>query len=1077
MTVGGFGTGQFNQTGGTVNMGANPLALGNSSGGSGTYTMNNAAAALNSRTARLVGFGTSTFTQSAGTHTVGTSGNGFLEFGSTNSSGTATYALSGGTLQVNGNLNMGVLNTGGFTGTMNHTGGSNTVTGLMSLTGGATTNVSYNLSGAGTLAQTGAGSVLSLAGAGLTGFSQGPGTTYTSTGSVQINPTATGQATYLQTGGTAAVTSFSVQNLSQGGTTNVSIQGGTLNAGVLGIESVGDSTFIVGGAGTGVNAASLSVGRTNGASSGVASFNHGGGSVTVTGPLAVGSTLGATYTLGGAGVLKSTTMSLGMFSGSGTGTFQQNGGTVTLTSGFMQLGVAGGSTGRYNLVSGTLAGGPGQPIAANLGTDGAGEFVQSGGTSTFSNLRAGFGTVGTGAITLTGGSMTTSTTNVGGAGAGQFTQDGGTHDVSTLIVGRVGGVSGIYRLRGTGVLNSFNVNVGGASASFEQSAGAHTVTGQLTVGATGSYTLSGGTLTVPGAGGSLTNHGFLAMSGGALNGAVTNIGTLSYSGGTYNGSLVNNGSVSLSASLAVGGGMLNNSSVGIGTGVALSAGSGQTLDNSGTVTLYGGTLGGAGATVNNATVNGYGTIGGAGGFTNNALITGSGGNMVFTGAAAVNNGNLTVATGLQAQLNGGGLTNNGTISLNSGAVTGPGTLTNAAGGNLVGPGLVSAPLVNNGGMQVSAGTMNISGAWTNAGVATLGGLTASLAGGAVTNTGTIQGFGNVGAAVNNASGGTIEAVGGTLRFATVTNAAGGLITAGAGAKVVATSGLAANNGVISLNGGTFDNNGQAMTNNGQISGNGTVRTGAAGLTNAGSVSFAGGNSTVNGPVTNNAGKTIRVTGSTATFTGNVVNNGIVKNTGGVIIFAGTYTENGTYVSDPAANYFNDVSIGTNGAWVGGQGDQFFLSGDLQSTSIVTMSWDTADAELIFSGGDGSHDLSITGLDRGERLAGFAANFAWGRVSLGQGESLNLTDSGAPGGALYVRELALGGGLAQVGAISGNGLNLYYDPAAAANAYLGGGRFGLAGGGFLAPVPEPGSALLSLSAAGALAARRRRSRAA
>ena len=36
-----------------------------------------------------------------------------------------------------------------------------------------------------------------------------------------------------------------------------------------------------------------------------------------------------------------------------------------------------------------------------------------------------------------------------------------------------------------------------------------------------------------------------------------------------------------------------------------------------------------------------------------------------------------------------------------------------------------------------------------------------------------------------------------------------------------------------------------------------------------------------------------------------------------VTFTGTYTENGTFVSDPADNYFTDLIVGTNGRLTGG----------------------------------------------------------------------------------------------------------------------------------------------------------------
>jgi hypothetical protein len=61
---------------------------------------------------------------------------------------------------------------------------------------------------------------------------------------------------------------------------------------------------------------------------------------------------------------------------------------------------------------------------------------------------------------------------------------------------------------------------------------------------------------------------------------------------------------------------------------------GAGLDNRGTMTLTGGTLGGFGPLVNNATLSGYGTINAFGGLTN-------AGTMTLTGDLTVVNGSVT----------------------------------------------------------------------------------------------------------------------------------------------------------------------------------------------------------------------------------------------------------------------------------------------------------------------------------------------------------------------------------------------------------------------------------------------------
>ena len=228
------------------------------------------------------------------------------------------------------------------------------------------------------------------------------------------------------------------------------------------------------------------------------------------------------------------------------------------------------------------------------------------------------------------------------------------------------------------------------------------------------------------------------------------------------------------------------------------------------------------------------------------------------------------------------------------------------------------------------------------------------------------------------------------------------------------------------------------------------------------MTFSGGTTTINGNLTNQAGHQVRVAYNPAIFTGNVTNNGIFKNTSTTITFAGTYTENGTFISDPADNYFANILIGSAGSWVGGQGDRFILFGDLVGRALLPDKWQTDNAELHLTGG-ANHHLSIMGDDLGIDFSGYDNNFSWGILTLDSTDHLSLDGDGA----LYVRELVLPNGLSQISNITGNGNTIYYDLGNPANSYLNGQTYSLSGGGQIAPVPEPASiafaALLSLLA--------------
>ncbi len=331
-----------------------------------------------------------------------------------------------------------------------------------------------------------------------------------------------------------------------------------------------------------------------------------------------------------------------------------------------------------------------------------------------------------------------------------------------------------------------------------------------------------------------------------------------------------------------------------------------------------------------------------------------------------NNGTITLASGSQLRLSGSTLTNLGTVNLNSSTVGGSGLLNNTS-GNVSGPGTIIVPFQNAALLTVPAGNTNITQPFVNTGTIELTDFAAELTGGSIANSYQIQGFGLVAVAVNNTgtidslggpltvsgpvtntgsieaiSGGlalsgpvtntgTIEAVNGTTTITgSLQNNATALLAADAGSKLLVSSGLAANYGTISLTGGIFDNNSLALSNSGEITGYGTFRSG--GLTNYNAVTFTGATSTINGPVTNASGGTINIFYNPAIFTGNVVNDGYVKATSTSVTWAGGFTNNGTYHSDPAQNYFSSLANGAAGLVLGGAGDGFFVTGPLATNA-------------------------------------------------------------------------------------------------------------------------------------------------
>src|SRR5687767_11167945 len=142
----------------------------------------------------------------------------------------------------------------------------------------------------------------------------------------------------------------------------------------------------------------------------------------------------------------------------------------------------------------------------------------------------------------------------------------------------------------------------------------------------------------------------------------------------------------------------------------------------------------------------------------------------------------------------------------------------------------------------------------------------------------------------------------------------------------------------------------------------------------------------------------------------------------------------------------------------GLGDRFFIDEDFISFSTQNEKWRTHEVELHFISGK-AHTMSVTGKEMGAKPKGFVDNFAWGRLVLGEKDSLTLVDGNdKAGGALYLNVLSLARGLKQLDVINSNGLNMYYNPEAPGNAYLAGGIYQLQGGGVLAPAHPPAPAL-------------------
>ncbi len=205
--------------------------------------------------------------------------------------------------------------------------------------------------------------------------------------------------------------------------------------------------------------------------------------------------------------------------------------------------------------------------------------------------------------------------------------------------------------------------------------------------------------------------------------------------------------------------------------------------------------------------------------------------------------------------------------------------------------------------------------------------------------------------------------------------------------------------------GTFNQTGGSVTGGFQginitgtynLEGGLLTLTGHAG-TNNGTFNYSGGNlklpiasspEMIN-PFTNNGTATLSGSG-TRIVDGYVLNNGTWKVTNTTAQYTGTFTNNGAYISDPAKNYFTNLTIGATGYLAGGAGDEFHFSGDFLNHSQNPL-WDTAKADLFFGSGGHTFFLGDTG-----------SSFAWDDLTLDFGATLDIEGDAT----LHVKELHL-----------------------------------------------------------------------
>ena len=1036
--VGDAGSGTFyqdNSSGASYVTVGGTLTLGSQAGSSGSYNLTDTgtghALSLVVTGDTVVGdAGSGTFTQGGGSASVHSTTN--LTLGN-QTTGSGTYNFSGGSLSVSGYEIVGNSGSGAFT----QSGGTHTVAQILALGLNPGASGTYNLSGGSLYAVW--GEAVGYEGYGA--FTQSGGTN--SVGELFVGENSPGS--YSLGGGSLQVINYGEAIGDGGGSGSFTQSGGSHT--VTGGLWVGSDVFVSGIAGTGsykLSVGSLSVagGEYIGDSSlSSGSFTQSGGSHTVTGGLYLGSDYMETgfpgtgsYNLIG-GSLSADSEYIG---NPGSGSFTQSGGTNT-ASGGIGLGFASGSSGTYNLSgSGSLS----APVQY-LGYSGTGAFTQTGGTNTVtSGLYLGTNAGSRGAYTLGGGtgspSLSAANQWVGVDGTGSFTQTGGTNTVNaSLTLGKYSDSSGTYNLSG-GSLSAKNQIIGYyGPGAFTQTGGSNTVSNAILLGdasgASGAYTLGGGTgspsLSAANQYVGLDGTGSFTQMGGTntVNTSLT-LGLYSGSSGTYN----------------LSGGSLMANTVNLNTGSTFNQ-TGGTFDfttfnqNGGTGTFTNLLLG-----INAGSSSSCNLIGGSLSAANQWVGVDGTGSFTQKGGSNTVSASLTLGKYSDSR---------GTYSLSGGSLSvknqiigyyGPGAFTQTGGSNTVSNAILLGDAAgSSGAYTLGGGTGSPSLSAANQYVGLDGSGTFTQTGGSNTVSACLT------LGLYSGSRGTYNLQGGSLQAANVNIKSGGTF-AQTGGSLNATTSLT-NAGTYTMAGGTLTGGG-TLTNNASFSGYGTINANA-GFENYGTLTFSGGITTFSGNLTNETAGSFNVQAQT-NFYGNIYNWGYIKVTNSTLTLGSGYSiieeSGGTLNNDPATISATTLNIGATSALQGSGGSSFLLSGNLISHSTENITWNTVGADLVFTGG-GGHQLYLTGADLGRTMGGYTNNFAWGTLDL-TGQSLTLVAANNIPDALYVGTLLgalLSGG--QVSNIYGNGLDIYYNPDLAANAYLGDGIYSLSGGGYLMPV--------------------------
>jgi len=491
LEVGYFGTGSMTHTGGLVTL-SQTYGVGWTNTGVGTFLMGNTAT-LTAPSGYVGLFGSGTFIQAAGTHTIIPFINSTLSLGEAPGA-KGYYHMFGGTLSTP-ELSVGSDGVGTFLGTGGTVnagtiffGARTSAVGTGTLTGSNinVTNefvVAQGTSSFATVRQE--NGTVAVGGDFTVAYEQGAVGTYTlANGTLSSNKVKIGyigNGNFVQSFGTQTVTTYTSIADQAVSNSTYAMRGGLLNTGELEVGYRGNGLM-----------------------------THDGGTVNVGSFTAVGFVLSGRgeYNLLPGGTLNSPSTYVGLF---GTGTFTQSGGLHSVP-GILSIGENTGSDGTYVL------GDTGRTVTGefDVGFQGTGRAIQNGGTLTANEINVGASLGGIGTYTMNGGNIAVGDENISfmTSTSGKFVQNGGTHNITGVLNLAVQpATSAAFDLNG-GNVSAASLNIGGGSltaggaAVFNQTGGVINVANRVRVYGGNSLNISGG---------SFSSGNLFTNSGGAVN--------------------------------------------------------------------------------------------------------------------------------------------------------------------------------------------------------------------------------------------------------------------------------------------------------------------------------------------------------------------------------------------------------------------------------------------------------------------------------------------------------------------------------------------------------------------------------